>query len=312
MRGLAHDRFAGAGLAGEGDPVDERVLGQEFAGRVRPEAMDDVVDALGHAGLVHHFAEQGRGQRGLLGGLDDDRVAAGKRRADFPCHQQERQVPGRNDGDDALGLPEAVVEGVLPSGVGRMNVSVETPFTVSANILKLAAPRGMSRWRARLEGLPVSRHSAARNSSKPRVDAVGDFREQIGALGDRHPAPRARERGLGGAQAASISARPPSGTRPMTLLSSGVRFSQNFPVEPSVNAPSMKWAASRRARIEASRRLPQSLNRHRHILSITARVSHHLAMPTCRERAPSREREGPSAVWRFRDRVTTRPTGMLR
>ena len=47
--------------------------------------------------------------------------------------------------------------------------------------------------------------------------------------------------------AASISALPPSGTRPITLLSSGVRFSQNLPVEPSVNAPSMKWAASRRA-----------------------------------------------------------------
>ncbi len=92
-RGLAHDRFARAGLAGEGDAVDERMLGQELAGRVRPEAVHDVVDALRHAGLVHHLAEQGRGQRRLLGRLDDDGVAAGERRADLPGHQQERQVP---------------------------------------------------------------------------------------------------------------------------------------------------------------------------------------------------------------------------
>ncbi len=94
----------------------------------------------------------------------------------------------------------------FPSGVGMTKVSVETPLTVSANILKLAAPRGMSRSRARLDGLPVSRHSAARNSSS-RVDAVSDLGENVGALGDGHPAPRARKRSLGGA-AGRVDFRP--------------------------------------------------------------------------------------------------------
>ena len=54
----------------------------------------------------------------------------------------------------------------VPSGVAISKNSVETFFTVSANTLKLAAPRGMSRWRASDIGLPVSATSASRKSSK--------------------------------------------------------------------------------------------------------------------------------------------------
>ena len=36
VRGLAHDRLAGAGFAGEGDAVDAGMPGQELAGRVGP------------------------------------------------------------------------------------------------------------------------------------------------------------------------------------------------------------------------------------------------------------------------------------
>ena len=46
LRGRLHDRGAGARLAGEGDGVDARMAGQEFAGRVGAEAVHDVVDAL--------------------------------------------------------------------------------------------------------------------------------------------------------------------------------------------------------------------------------------------------------------------------
>src|SRR5208283_5291344 len=128
-----------------------------------------------------------------------------------------------------------------------MKVSVETPFTVSANILKLAAPRGMSRWRARLGGLPVSRHSAARkSSSRALMPSATLARMSVRSATVILPQGPWRA-ALAARQAASISALPPSGTRPMRLLSSGVRFSQLLPVEPSVNAPSMKWAASRRA-----------------------------------------------------------------
>jgi hypothetical protein len=97
-----HDRLAGAGLAGEGDPVDVGVRGEELAGGAGPEPVHDVVDAGGDADGVHHLAEQGgRGGR-LLRGLHDHGVAAGERRADLPRHQQQRQVPRTDHRDDAL------------------------------------------------------------------------------------------------------------------------------------------------------------------------------------------------------------------
>ncbi len=144
-RRLAHDRLARAGLAGEGDAVDERMLGEELAGRVGPEAMNDVVDAFRDAGRIHHLAEQGRGERRLLGRLDDDRVAAGERRTDLPGHQKKREVPRRDHRDHALGFSKAVVDGALAVGRGHDEGLGRDFFTVSANILKLAAPRGMSR-----------------------------------------------------------------------------------------------------------------------------------------------------------------------
>jgi hypothetical protein len=57
----------------------------------------------------------------------------------------------------------------LPSGVRISKNSVGTFLTMSAKILKLAAPRGMSMCEARLFGLPVSAHSASRKSSKRRL-----------------------------------------------------------------------------------------------------------------------------------------------
>jgi hypothetical protein len=77
----------------------QRMRGQELAGRVRSEAMDDVVDALGNANLVHHFAEQRGGARRIFRRLDDHGVAAGQRRAYFPGHQQQRQIPRTDDAD---------------------------------------------------------------------------------------------------------------------------------------------------------------------------------------------------------------------
>ena len=50
-RGRLADHPAGAGLAGEGDPVDAAVLGERRAGRVGAEAVHDVEDAGRQAGL---------------------------------------------------------------------------------------------------------------------------------------------------------------------------------------------------------------------------------------------------------------------
>jgi len=57
--------------------------GQELAGRARAEAMHHVIDAVRHAHLVHHFAEQRGRLRRFFRRLDHDRVAAGERGATF-------------------------------------------------------------------------------------------------------------------------------------------------------------------------------------------------------------------------------------
>src|SRR5260370_30626865 len=69
----------------------------------------------------------------------------------------------------ARGTRTAELKAVRQSGVDIWNDSVEALLIVSAKILKLAAPRGISTWEARLFGLPVSATSAARKSSKRRM-----------------------------------------------------------------------------------------------------------------------------------------------
>ena len=68
------DRLADVGRAGEGDLVDVRVLDQRVAGLAG--AGDDVDDARRQVGLLADLGEQQRGQRGGLGRLEHDGVAA--------------------------------------------------------------------------------------------------------------------------------------------------------------------------------------------------------------------------------------------
>ena len=90
-----------------------------------------------------------------------------------------------------------------------MKVSVETPFTVSANILKvLGAARDVdvARQRSRLAGVQTL---GGEKFVETVEDAVGDLGEHIGALGDGHLAPGAFKRRLGGA-AGGVDFRPPA------------------------------------------------------------------------------------------------------
>src|SRR3546814_20354309 len=49
--GRLHDRGAGARLAGKGDCIDVRMLGEVLAGAVRPEAVADLAPALRHPAI---------------------------------------------------------------------------------------------------------------------------------------------------------------------------------------------------------------------------------------------------------------------
>jgi hypothetical protein len=128
---------------------------------------------------------------------------------------------------------------VPPSGVVIWKLSVGTFLTMSAKTLKLAAPRGMSMWLARLRGLPVSASSAARKSSKRRLissaTACSSSARRTTLILPHSPFSAARP----AATAASTSAWPASCTRPTTSLVAGLRSSKVLPV--ATNSPLMKF-----------------------------------------------------------------------
>ena len=84
-------------------------------------AGDDVHDARRQLGLSQDIAEQERGERGRLGGLEHDGVAGGERGRDLPREHQQREVPRDDLARDAdrprLPIRERVLELVRPARV---------------------------------------------------------------------------------------------------------------------------------------------------------------------------------------------------
>ncbi len=117
------DLPADGGGAGEGDQVDAGVFGEGLAGD-RAEAGDQVEDARREAGLVHRFGEETGDQRGVLGGLHDDRAARREGRGDLGDDLVQGVVPGRDRGHDTDRLvvhdrvAGLLLEGVLPRQLG--------------------------------------------------------------------------------------------------------------------------------------------------------------------------------------------------
>ena len=74
-----NDELADFGGSGEGDLVDIVVRGERCAGGFA-EPGDDVDDAIREAGFLNEFAEKQRGERRLLGRLEDDGASCGERR----------------------------------------------------------------------------------------------------------------------------------------------------------------------------------------------------------------------------------------
>ena len=83
LRGVLHDQAAGRRLAGERDLGDALVRGERLAG-FDAEAVDDVEDA-GRQKVGDEVHEDHDAHRRLLGGLQHDAVAGGKRRSELPA-----------------------------------------------------------------------------------------------------------------------------------------------------------------------------------------------------------------------------------
>ena len=97
------DQLADFRRTGEGDFVHVGMRRQRGAGRFAV-ARHDVHHAVGNAGFLNQFAQQKRGERSLLGGLQHDRAARGQRRAQLPRRHQQREIPRNDLPDHADGL----------------------------------------------------------------------------------------------------------------------------------------------------------------------------------------------------------------
>ncbi len=182
--------------------------GQELARRVRPEAVHDVVDALGHADGVHHLAEQRRrgrrllgrlddhgvAGRRLLGRLDDHGVAARQRGADLPGHQQQRQVPRTDHADDAQGRAQRVAQRGAAVGRGHLEAlgrHVLDDVGEDLEVGRTARDVDVRRQRQRLAGVG---DLGLKEVVEAAVDLVDHRVQHLDTLDRAHAAPVALQR----------------------------------------------------------------------------------------------------------------------
>ncbi len=121
--GGLEDLLAGRDITRDRDHVDLGVVDQRVPNAVAT-AKDHVDHALGQ-NIGHHLGELQRGQRCLLGRLEDDGVAARDGRRQLPRHHHQRVVPRRDRGDDANGVAtdHRGVTGEILAGHHAMHVA---------------------------------------------------------------------------------------------------------------------------------------------------------------------------------------------
>ena len=198
VRGASHDGRPGRRLTGEGNGIHIGVTDQRLAGGAGPETMHQVENPGRHAGLLHHLREQRRRGGGLLGGLGDHGIAARQRRGDLPGHEQERQVPRRDDRHHADGLVHRVVE--RAAAIGRAHLEAlraarQREIRIGAEVG--SSPRDVERARL-LQRLAGVGDFGAHELGEALLDALRHLAQQRAALGHRQARPRPAQRGARG------------------------------------------------------------------------------------------------------------------
>ena len=103
LAGIAQEILAHLGGAGEGDHVHVHVAAKGLSRRFA-EAGKHIQDAVRHSGFGGQFGDAERGERRLLGGLQDDGIARGEGRAELPGGHHQGIVPRHHGGHHADGL----------------------------------------------------------------------------------------------------------------------------------------------------------------------------------------------------------------
>ncbi|RUP47178.1 hypothetical protein BC936DRAFT_146044 [Jimgerdemannia flammicorona] len=105
----------------------------EGIARARAVTRDNVDDTWGEAGLGDEGGKLEARERGQLRGLEDDGVACGQSRGNFPGEHEKREVPGNDGAADANGFVAREGEGALR--VDHLAVDLVGPSGIVAEAL---------------------------------------------------------------------------------------------------------------------------------------------------------------------------------
>jgi hypothetical protein len=186
-----HDPPPGLDAAGEADAAHQRVAHQRLP-CLLAEAGDDVEDASGQARLPAELGQAQRGERRLLGGLED-RAAPGREcRRERADGHTEREVPGHEMGGHAKRLEQREVHDLMSERHGRALHLVGGAGVVAKrrdHALDVAA-----RFAQRLADVGGLEE---RELVLGRLDRIGEPEQQPAPFGRRHLAPGAGHRCVG-------------------------------------------------------------------------------------------------------------------
>ncbi|CAM5456637.1 hypothetical protein SCALM49S_08171 [Streptomyces californicus] len=172
--------FATPGCSTRALPADRALAGQHLE------------QALGKPGGQGEFGQPEGGQRGRLGGLEEDGVARRQRRGEPPGRDGHREVPRGDDPDDAERLQDREVDAAR-----HRDLPAQQPFGAPRGVVEEVAdvarlPAGVADGVA---GLP---HLQLGQLLDVFVDDSGEAAQQAGPVGGRRGGPGA----LGGGRPA--------------------------------------------------------------------------------------------------------------
>ena len=157
------------------------------------EAGDDVDDAVRDAGFEGELADAQRGERRLLGGLEDDGAAAGEGGRQLPAGHHDREVPGDDLADDADGLAQEIGEHRAADGDG-LAVDLVGPAGVVLEAVDGGGDvdaEAVGDRLAGIDGVDLGELLAV------VVDELAELVDELAAIGGVHGGPL-REGGAGG------------------------------------------------------------------------------------------------------------------
>ena len=228
---------------------------QRLAG-VGAAAGDDVDHAGREPGLDHGVGEPQHGQGVLRRGLDHDRVAHGQRGADLAGHVDQREVVGRDAGDDADG---PALDHGAEQAAGRQGGRRASRWAAAGG-RSARARRGRSGGSGRSSGAPawswrpacvapVSACTSGTRSSTWSASMSASRASSAAAVLGRGAAPRRERLGRGPGGGRSTWSTDTSGAWPTTSSVAGLTIVVGAPVRRPPGRPPRALRTRARSRL---------------------------------------------------------------